>query len=477
MVGVGEQREAEPVLVVELLLLLDRVGADPVRRPPSASSAAGTRRAGCTTAACTRACRPSDRSTRPPACPWRPTASPLLPFWSFSVNAGRLVADGQCRHVTPPRKRRAAPVACRACRGLRSFGSRRRPTRSARPPSSGSARRAVGGGRARGRRARPIASPRSRSTLARRRARRRRGTDGRDHVERRDRHPVLRLVLPAPRARSRTAAAPRARGRDAPGRARWANRCPPPPKPVVGAAARRVQPRSSRTLIATASAATAVVSFAAALFGQLDEPDQPYVPRVRRDDRRRVRASRALGALFALVRDRARRPARPARGRSSSASSARRSCARSRPSRPTWSCSPARRCCSAGSSARPRTVAFIAVVEEAPEGAACLRGVDARARGRVRLLVLGRDAAVRRPRRTGAGASRSRSARASILLAPADRAQPGGDRALHGARGAHRRRCGAGCATSSTDAPPPLRAARGRRVPDERVQRARRRRS
>ena len=121
------------------------------------------------------------------------------------------------------------------------------------------------------------------------------------------------------------------------------------------------------------------------------------------------------------------------------------------------------------------TVAFIAVVEEAPEGARRVRGVDARARGRIRLLVLGRDVAVRRHRHLGLARALRRSARATIVLAPTIARNLGETDALHRARGPHRRRARPG-ARRVRAVTAPLLAARARRLP-RRASSARRRRS
>ena len=124
--------------------------------------------------------------------------------------------------------------------------------------------------------------------------------------------------------------------------------------------------------------------------------------------------SRALGALFALVRDRARRPPRPAPVDPHRCRRARRSCARSPRSRRTSSFFTGAQVLQRGFVITTATVAGIAVVEEAPEGARAYAASMLALAGGFGFSFVGRHAAARRHRRRGvAHPVRARRARRS----------------------------------------------------------------
>ena len=264
------------------------------------------------------------------------------------------------------------------------------------------------------------------------------GTDVAIDADRRDRHPVLRVVLPAARRASRTGGPGRyaieTPARRARGRARTRHRRRP------SSACRRSRSAPSRpTFIATASAATAIV----VVRGRAVRPAQRARSATRSARPTRPSASRSpltrLGALFALFAHRDRRPARAPPVDPRSASSGRRSCARSRRSRRT-----SRVHRRAGAPARARRHDR----RRSRSSPSSRRHPRAHARTRRRCS-----------RSRAASASRSRSSRCRSPTSAAwgwripfalgarddlpragDRPPPRRDRALHRARGAHRRR-------------------------------------
>ena len=243
------------------------------------------------------------------------------------------------------------------------------------------------------------------------------------------------------------------------------------PKPVVGLPPVAFTPEQS-TFIATASAATAIVSFAAALFGQLSEPDQRHASA---PPTRRIGVALAvtrLGALFALfaiaLADRRGPPAVDPHRRRRLGGRVR----RSRRSRRTSSSFTAAQVLQRGLVGTTATVAFLAVVEEAPEGArAYAASMLALAGGfgfsfsvvtlplaDIGVVGLAHPVRARRARRSS---SRPRSRASSARR----RATPRSRRAPTSCAGRVARR-------ASTRPPAPVRAPRRRGVPAQRVQRA-----
>ena len=193
-----------------------------------------------------------------------------------------------------------------------------------------------------------------------------RETDGDDHGDGRDRHPVLRVVLPAARAHRGTAATAGARGRDASGPRSTAKRRPAA-EARPRAPARRVQPRAGDVHRGRIGRGRDRVVLGRAV-RSAHESDQPYLRRVRRDHRRRVRHHPPRRALRP-VRDRDRRSARapaidPGRRRRLG-HRVRAVGRRAEPGHVHDRVQVLQR----GLVGTTATVAFLAVVEEAPEGA------------------------------------------------------------------------------------------------------------
>ena len=182
-----------------------------------------------------------------------------------------------------------------------------------------------------------------------------------------DRHPVLRVVLPAADAHRRPPRRPRTRSR----RCGTSSTAAPEPDAAAPASSgsRTCRSRTSRPHCSPPpSAAVAVVVVRERAVRPARRPDRRLVRRVRRDAQRSRSRSRASARSSRSSRPRS--PTGAAAGaRSSSVSSARRSRARSRRSHRRSSSSRSRRCSNARSSSRPLIVAGIAVIEEAPEGA------------------------------------------------------------------------------------------------------------
>ena len=243
--------------------------------------------------------------------------------------------------------------------------------------------------------------------------------------------------------RDRRSCAPTLEGAPAPRAAEAGHRAPD---------RRRSRPSSRRILATAAAAAVAVVSFAAALFGQLGGPISRHVRRVRHDARATRSPITRLGALIALVgialADRG-----AGGGRSSSASSA-----------PPVVCA---------LSALAPNLAFFTAAQVLQRGVPDhdrdrrgrrghrggtrrrprVRDVDARARGRLRLLVLGRSRC-RSPTSATSGWRIPFVARRAHDLprAGASRGASRRRRRYDGARGPHRRATAAACATFATRA-------------------------
>ena len=324
-------------------------------------------------------------------------------------------------------------------------------------------------------------------TAARRRPQRRRHACRRPAADQATRHAALtiavqRATATVPRSPSRQPAAStsrssrgssgplvriehrRARRARARGHRRRARRTAPPaadPSPVVGLPPVAFTPEQA-TLLATASAATAVVGFAGALFGQLTGPISDAFDAS--DPRSRI-ASRLtrIGALFALVRHRARRPARPAARDPHRRRRLGVACGALSAVAPNL----ARLHRRAGAAARLRDHDRNGRGHRGHRGGtrrrARLLGVDARARGRASGSRRGRHAAASPTSERGAGACRSRSARSRSSSRRRSRRHLRETTRYTALAGAPTS-CAAASATSSTPSPPPVRAPRRHRA-------------
>ncbi len=220
---------------------------------------------------------------------------------------------------------------------------------------------------------------------------------GRDRGGRLDRHPFLRLVLPAAR-RGRAPPRPGACRRDPPGRARRSpgtepaqdrgrtcrrSRSPRTSRP--SSRPRRLRPRSSPSRPRSSDSSTSPIS--------------AQLRRLRRDHRRRPRPDPSRGLVRAL-RDRDRRPAGPP---AIDPDRCRRFGDRVRVLR--GRAEPHRLHLRAGAPARSRRHDRDRRVPRRRRGSSRrrprLRGVDARTRGRIRILLLRRHIAARRSRLVG----------------------------------------------------------------------------